>query len=69
MARADPPAQALRRRYDIYGKGVGPLTGDYPATRGQPSISEEAHGRILGMPVFIDEEPGYSDGVIEAFGR
>ena len=56
--------------YDIYGKGVGPLVGDYPGyPAGSLPISEEAHGRILGMPVFTQEEPGYSDGVIAAFRK
>jgi len=56
--------------YDIYGKGVGPLTGDYPGyPEGSLPVSEEAHGRILGMPVFIEEEPGYSDQVIAAFRK
>jgi dTDP-4-amino-4,6-dideoxygalactose transaminase len=56
--------------YDIYGKGVGPLVGDYPGyPPGSLPVSEEAHRRILGMPVFIEEEPGYSDQVIAAFKK
>ena len=56
--------------YDIYGKGVGPLVGDYPGyPEGSLPVSEEVHGRILGMPVFTQEEPGYSDQVIAAFKK
>ena len=56
--------------FDIYGKGYGPLTGDYPGyPEGSLPVTEEVHKRILGMPTFIEEEPGYSDGVIEAFKK
>ena len=55
--------------FDLYGKG-GPLAGDYPGyPEGSLPITEEVHGRILGMPTFIEEEPGYSDQVIEAFQK
>lgn len=56
--------------YDIYGTGDGPLTGDYPGyPAGSLPVSEEAHERILGMPVWIEEEPGYTDQVIAAFSK
>ena len=55
--------------FDIYGDG-GPLTGDYPGyPEGSLPISEEVHNRILGMPTFIHETPGYSDQVIEAMKK
>ncbi len=55
--------------FDIYGDG-GPLTGDYPGyPQGSLPVSEEVHNRILGMPVFIEETPGYSDQVIEAMKK
>ncbi len=56
--------------YDIYGKGSGPLTGDYPGyPKGSLPVSEEAHERILGMSVYIEETPGYSDQAIHAFKK
>ena len=56
--------------YDIYGKGNGPLVGDYPGyPEGSLPVSEEAHGRILGMPVFTEETSGYSDQVLAAFRK
>jgi dTDP-4-amino-4,6-dideoxygalactose transaminase len=51
--------------FDIYGDG-GPLTGGYPGyPEGSLPVSEEVHERILGMPVFIEESPGYSEQVVE----
>lgn len=56
--------------YDIFGNGTGPLTGDYPGyPEGSLPVTEEVHNRILGMPTFIEEEPGYSDQVLEAFRK
>jgi len=55
--------------FDLYGKG-GPLAGDYPGyPEGSLPTTEDVHGRILGMPTFIEEEPGYSDQVIEALRK
>lgn len=56
--------------YDLFGKGTGPLSGDYPGyPEGSLPVSEEAHGRILGMPTYIEETPGYSSQVINAFRK
>jgi len=55
--------------FDIYGDG-GPLTGDYPRyPQGSLPVSEEVHNRILGMPAFIQETPGYSDQVIKGMKK
>jgi dTDP-4-amino-4,6-dideoxygalactose transaminase len=55
--------------FDIYGDG-GPLTGDYQGyPEGSLPISEEVHNRILGMPVFIEEPPGYSEQVIRGLRK
>ena len=55
--------------FDIYGKG-GPLSGDYPGyPAGSLPVTEEVHERILGMPTFIEETPGYSDQVLAAFAK
>ncbi len=55
--------------FDLYGDG-GPLSGDYPGyPQGSLPLSEEVHDRILGMPVFIEETPGYSDQVIEGLQK
>ena len=56
--------------FDIYGKGEGPLLGDYPGyPEGSLPVTEEVHSRILGMPTFIEEEPGYSNMVIQALRK
>ncbi len=55
--------------FDIYGDG-GPLSGDYVGyPEGSLPVSEEVHNRILGMPTFIEETPGYSDQVIEGLRK
>ncbi len=56
---------------DVTNSGEGPLSGPHfvPAVPGSLPVSEEAHGRVLGMPTFIRENPGYSDGVIAAFRK
>jgi dTDP-4-amino-4,6-dideoxygalactose transaminase len=55
--------------FDIYGKD-GPLTGDYPGyPEGSLPISEKVHTRILGMPTYIEESPGYSDQILEALRK
>ncbi len=56
--------------FDIYGKGNGPLTGDYPGyPEGSLPVTEEVHNRILGMPTYIEETPGDSDAVVQAMEK
>jgi dTDP-4-amino-4,6-dideoxygalactose transaminase len=56
--------------YDITGKGMGPLCGDYKGyKKGSLPLTEEVHNRIIGMPTYIDENPGYSDQVIAAINK
>lgn len=55
--------------YDLYGKG-GPLAGDYAGyPAGSLPVTEEVHPRILVMPTYIEENPGYSDQVLEALKK
>ena len=62
--------EIFAKGFDMFGKGTGPLSGDYPGySKGSLPVTEEVHNRILGMPTFIEEEPGYSDQVIAAFQK
>ncbi len=55
--------------FPIYGPD-GPLTGGYPGyPQGSLPVTEEVHERILGMPTFIEEQPGYSDQVLAAIRK
>lgn len=55
--------------FDLYGRG-GPLTGHYPGyQQGSLPVTENIHSRIIGMPTFIRETPGYSNQVIAAFKK
>jgi dTDP-4-amino-4,6-dideoxygalactose transaminase len=66
----------LTHRLKLFAEGFpiysedGPLTGSYPGyPKGSLPATEEVHERILGMPTFIEEEPGYSDQVIAAIRK
>ena len=59
--------------FDMYdGRGVGgPLSGDYPGYKpGSLPVTEDVVlERLVGMPVFVEETPGYSDQVIVALRK
>ena len=61
----------LTKGFDLQNNGQGPLCGRgfAPLAPGVLPVSEEVHGRILGMPTFIRENPGCSDGVVAAFRK
>ena len=59
--------------FDMYdGRGAaGPLSGDYPGYKpGSLPVTEDVVlKRLVGMPVFAEETPGYSDQVIAALRK
>jgi len=59
--------------FDMYdGRGIAqPMWGDYAGYQpGSLPVSEETIlNRIVGMPTFIEETPGYSDQVIDALQK
>jgi len=56
--------------YDMYGNGMFGIAGDYQGYKtGDLPVTEETCRNIIGMPIFIDEVPGYSDQVIAAFKK
>ncbi len=66
----------LTHRLKLFAEGFpiysedGPLMAGYPGyPKGSLPVTEEVHERILGMPTFIEEEPGYSDQVIAAIRK
>ena len=61
--------EIFAKGYDVRGTGA-PVANVY---RGYPEgslpVTEEVHQRILGMPTFIEENPGYSDQALEAMRK
>ena len=55
---------------DVTGKGHGPLLDDYSGyPEGSLPITEDVHARIVAMPTYIEETPGYSEQVLEAIAK
>ncbi len=56
--------------WDLYGHGSGPLVDDYEGyPAGSLPVTETLHAHLIAMPTFIEETPGYSDQLCEAFQK
>ncbi|UCH35558.1 MAG: DegT/DnrJ/EryC1/StrS family aminotransferase, partial [Armatimonadota bacterium] len=55
------------RGFDVFTRGRGPLSGDYPGyKRGDLPASEDAHKRMIFLRVATDPEPGLAERYVGA---
>jgi hypothetical protein len=70
------PPYALTHRLPIFAEGhnlygaSGPLAVDYEGyPEGSLPATEDLLARVISLPTFIEESPGYSDQVAHAFRK